>query len=419
MISWGEIDTAEMELIDLIYFIPILAIIIISPLDDIFPQINADSARYLLSSLVQSEAAIIAIVVSLSIVAVQINATSSYSTKVIDIFRNSNYLWGLIWIYLVSIVYTLFVLMQIQEKNNAHLNAEIYLSYFFGILSFTALIPYILKIFDLLKPTYIIDILSEGITMESILSINKPSDVSDSTQPVIDIIIGAINRFDEGTIVAGLNAIESKVEGIFRSNDLKDPELQLKFAEPVLFNISIITMIAANKKDEIATKQIIETVERMNIEAEELELDVIASKIAKNLGSIGECCVRNKLEFAGSIAAKSLSTVGVKSVEKKLHSTAISAVSALESFYNWAEEAKIASTKAFVISARSAILAKNNDNKFFEEIFEAELEKAADQDNIMALLEIFACYNMLGLKAQREAVRDQLQVLGFDMQSRS
>lgn len=52
---------------------------------------DVDSARYVLSSLVQSEATILAIVVTLSLVAVQLAASSS--SRVIDIFKRSPDLW--------------------------------------------------------------------------------------------------------------------------------------------------------------------------------------------------------------------------------------------------------------------------------------------------------------------------------------
>lgn len=70
---------------------------------------NADSARYMLSALVQSEAAVIAIVITLSLVAVQLTA-SSYSTRVIDIFKKSFSLWIFVSTYIVAIIHGLWVL---------------------------------------------------------------------------------------------------------------------------------------------------------------------------------------------------------------------------------------------------------------------------------------------------------------------
>jgi uncharacterized membrane protein len=53
-----------------------------------FLHTDVDSARYMLSALVQSEAAIVALVVTLSLVAVQL-AAQSYSARVIEVFRRT------------------------------------------------------------------------------------------------------------------------------------------------------------------------------------------------------------------------------------------------------------------------------------------------------------------------------------------
>lgn len=49
---------------------------------------DADSARYMLSALVQTQAAIVAIVITLTLIAVQLTA-SAYSPRVIDIFKKN------------------------------------------------------------------------------------------------------------------------------------------------------------------------------------------------------------------------------------------------------------------------------------------------------------------------------------------
>ncbi len=59
-----------------------------------FLHTDVDSARYMLSALVQGEAAIVALVVTLSLVAVQL-AAQSYSARVIEMFRRTPDLWAL------------------------------------------------------------------------------------------------------------------------------------------------------------------------------------------------------------------------------------------------------------------------------------------------------------------------------------
>ncbi len=108
---------------------------------------DVDSARYMLSSLVQSEAAIVALVVTLSLVAVQL-AASSYSARVIEAFRRTPDLWILIGIYGVAMFYGLGVLKLIEKANPqvnslSNLEGHIAFSYYLGIFAFVALVPYI------------------------------------------------------------------------------------------------------------------------------------------------------------------------------------------------------------------------------------------------------------------------------------
>ncbi len=77
---------------------------------------NVDSARYMLSALIQGEFAVVALVVTLSLVAVQL-AAQSYSTRIIETFRRTPDLWILIGIYGIAIFLGLLVLKLIENAN--------------------------------------------------------------------------------------------------------------------------------------------------------------------------------------------------------------------------------------------------------------------------------------------------------------
>lgn len=81
---------------------------------DMIP-IDADTARYTLSALIQSESAIVAVIVSLSLVAVQLTA-SSFSFEITKIFRDSEDLWMILTSYIGTIVFSLFVLQMINKS---------------------------------------------------------------------------------------------------------------------------------------------------------------------------------------------------------------------------------------------------------------------------------------------------------------
>lgn len=162
-----------------------------------FLHTDVDSARYMLSALIQSEATILAIVITLSLVAVQL-AASSYSARIIDLFKNNPDFWLLIAIYAIAIIYGLGVLKQINSFSN--LENYILSSYYLGIFALVALIPYILNTLKQLKPSTTIKMLAEKITKQNI----TVPDENGPLQLVIDIVRGSLMKYDYETVRDGL-----------------------------------------------------------------------------------------------------------------------------------------------------------------------------------------------------------------------
>lgn len=84
--------------------------------------------------------------------------------------------WFLIYYYIVSIGYGLWVIMGIRKAGLGSdvltiQRADIYLSYFLGIYAFILLATYIKSILDLLDLTKILDILSQDVTRDRLLSV--------------------------------------------------------------------------------------------------------------------------------------------------------------------------------------------------------------------------------------------------------
>jgi uncharacterized membrane protein len=172
-----------------------------------------DNERYLLSALVQSLAATIALVITLSLVAVQL-AAQSYSARVIDVYKRNPDMWILLGIYIVTIFYGL-GLLKIVGLGVSGINMEgaIFLAYFIGFFAFGCLVPYMLKTLDLLKPSTVIKLLAEEITKEKLLVVIKDdNDITekDPIQPIIDIINISLNKNDYETVKNGLNVIQKR-----------------------------------------------------------------------------------------------------------------------------------------------------------------------------------------------------------------
>jgi len=139
-----SIDVSKQYLI--IFFIIVFYFIIWNLYNIKHFEIDDNSARYLLSALLQSQAAIIAIVITMTLVAVQFTA-SAYSPRVIDIFKHDVVMWRLLLLYGFSIFYGVFLLETIGGKYSIinpwsitfSLEFCIFIAFFIGIVSFGGL----------------------------------------------------------------------------------------------------------------------------------------------------------------------------------------------------------------------------------------------------------------------------------------
>lgn len=218
-------DNIGLEISDLLYPCLLVAMILVFSVDFFPSNLNPDSARYMLSALVQSEAAIFAIVVTLSLVAIQLSA-ASYSPRVIGLFQKTRYFWMLVLIYILSMVLGLYALIQIIETGRDTIVVDFWspisLSYRIGIIAFVSLIPYIWNTIELLKPSTIIDKLAQNITLLNI------RDSSKSSQPVFAVMVSSLDKKDYEAVISGFKAIERVAEKILVNDRLaSDDEIYI------------------------------------------------------------------------------------------------------------------------------------------------------------------------------------------------
>lgn len=213
---------------------------------------NLTNTTSMLSTLIQIEAAIIAIIISLSIVAVQLTA-SAYSPRTMDIFKGKLNLWILIISYLIAIVYGL-IILNLVDKVNSGQNL-ILVAIYLAVFTLFALIPYVLDILDLMKPSTIIDEIENGIKDSDVLySIGY--DEENPLLPLIDIINSALMKYDHGTLRNGLEAIERYNERLYENNSTFDSEKR-RISENILDHLSEIGKLAINLKDDYATFRVL------------------------------------------------------------------------------------------------------------------------------------------------------------------
>lgn len=251
---------------------------------------DVESVRALLGVLITSEAAILAIVVSLSLVAVQL-AASSYSARVIEVFRKAPDLWILIGVYGVAMFYGLWALNQTNS-----LEAHIAFSYYLGIFAFVALGPYIWKTLEMLKPSTVIKMLTGEITAQRILDVagktkEKPED-KDPIQPIIDIVNGSIMKYDYETQRIGMKAIGDCASRIL--NMVLKNEDKIKIAKHILEHFVKVGNLTINKEDNYFTFEVVKNMTQIGLTSIE-HFDDEPFGIAFYFGEIGKAAAKKNL----------------------------------------------------------------------------------------------------------------------------
>lgn len=418
-------------------FIPVYIFLFLIP---IFFPTDANSARYMLSALVQSQAAIIAIIITLTLIAVQLTA-SAYSPRVINIFRKNPDMWILLGLYGTSIFYGLIVLRLVKETEGGFVIQDViglfdhipifiwpyqnfsdHISFLFeclfsialllGIITFVALAPYIKNITDLLKPEKIIEQLATDITTEC----KEYNSKEDPIQPIVDIIRGSIRKYDFETTKEGLEEVTNQViqvvdsdcgEGISNSfctrlqgvgklaASVTDEDSTIEVIE----NLKKFSENTVGKKLEVATNDAVTSLEAVGIAAtrKRTELEDAVKKAVEALGTVGENAAKNNLEKATEEVAKSIGAVGVAAVRKgtELEEGTKQAVQAL---YNAGDEAV---AKGFDKTAKQAVRA-------LKDIGEAAVELGAVFEEVVK--KVAMSLQIVGKKAVEEVGKEAVKV---------
>ena len=132
-----------------------------------------DNIRYILSALLQTQAGMIGIIVSITIIAVQM-VCQQYSTRIGHIMLNKTF-WMFILSYLISMRYEVFALGFLPVKRNVTIgsliipyNFLVALVFFFAYFDFLIVIPYIKSTIYNLRPEVVIEELIKSIDKKEI-----------------------------------------------------------------------------------------------------------------------------------------------------------------------------------------------------------------------------------------------------------
>jgi hypothetical protein len=240
----------------------IYLLILFIPLDQLIysfaGSIDLVKAMESLYLLMQIESTVFAIIISLSLVAVQL-ASSSFTSRVIEIFRKDKIFWSIVTFYIILTIYGIIILTLYNLKHLWGLQNWIFFYFILGIIAFLSVIPFIYNTLNILKPITLIKKLSKDITKEKIiLNIDDENTYEDPIQPLIDILQSSVMRYDYRTLKDCLVAIEGRVTNILRSELSEDD--RKKINRYLLNHFKRISNLAINQKDQESLKEIIDTV---------------------------------------------------------------------------------------------------------------------------------------------------------------
>lgn len=258
---------------------------------------NIDNARYFISSMVQAQAAIVSLVVTLTLIAIQMTA-NSYTPRVIDVIKKNPDMWFLLTIYIEAILIGFFTLKELVGPDLFSVSFV----FIWGIYSLGILFPYMIFTIDLLRPNAVINSLVGEINH---VNINKKDDVGEFVepgvmQPVFDVIHTSISRFDIPTTRIGLDAITDRILALLSQFNEKDRDsiIELYFSH-VRRSISI----ALRNTDEGMISAIVQI---LASKIDKVEINMIKSILISEIGEIGKDSAEKKLENATISTIRSL-----------------------------------------------------------------------------------------------------------------
>lgn len=331
-----------------IYFTTFIAFIIISSIliylfTPSFDYATTDSIKFFLSSLIESESTVIAIVITLSLVVIELTS-SNYSTRVVDIFKESRIIWVIIGIYITSIVYGLTVLKfidPIAASGISNYETSIWISYLLSLFAFGTLIIYFLNALDVMKSSTVINIFAERITNENILSsvslyeklvgdagisLNysflysdafKPviETDDDPIQPIIDIIHSSMMKYDYGTTRYGLKVLKDYIIKLLENGKFgKEESIVTKH---ILTHLERVGRLAARREDEDSVEEVVTMIFIIGESAIKHGIENVASDTVNSIKNIGRSVIKNEGDMQVTIVDL-MAELGRESVEKKL-----------------------------------------------------------------------------------------------------
>jgi len=288
----------------------------------------------LLIGLFQSETATFALIITLSFISVQL-VSSVYSARVVDVFISFFDFKLIFFLYLFNISYILSVELVYSYRGFSNSFIFLDIPILLSIFAYLALIPFLLNLLNLFKPSNIIRQLSFDINLDNILNMNGLGSEQDPFQPIIDILINSLNRSDMATTNTGLKIINLRFNHILLENGLKNTCIECERINEIKKMISCffthlkdLCFIGLRIDDELNSRKILELI--IENSSKKCQFGVFLSESsAIALSEIGQFAAKKRQSDVGQIAtvaAEALGKIGEEAESCKIVSIAIKAL---------------------------------------------------------------------------------------------
>ncbi len=319
----NEIDIKKERLIDYALYVLFLSIIFVilffccklSGYSSI-EEIHLNGFRNMLGILVTSEAAIFALVVSVSLITIQL-AASSYSVRIIDLFLEDSYFKNTIFIFILLILYELFLLVGIQYKLlEQYIDLLLASTYISAIILFYFLVLYIENTMNLLKPNMLLDTLERKTVLWTISKDDQPGDENDLLLPITDMIIGSLKRYDESTFRYGIEKLKRILINLINNNKTNINRHRMRYF--IAYHLNHLIRLAIERRDEYATNSLFLNAGRIGEAAIETDdLEEITLEILDLFKKFGKVSAKQKLSLVISETPSIIEDIGLCAMKNK------------------------------------------------------------------------------------------------------
>ncbi|MEN6291846.1 MAG: DUF2254 family protein [Methanobacterium sp.] len=259
---------------------------------------HSDNSLYFTSAMVQAQAAIVSLVITLTLIAIQM-AAASYTPRVVDVMKKNPDLWLLLIIYVGAISYGFFIL-KIVGDSDRFLVSSVFL---LGIFSFLTLFLYMKNTIALLRPDEIVKMLVDEINDENI---HEKEWTDDIMQPVFVVVHASINRFDVTTTRIGINSLSERLLKIFQGFDNSSKkDITKHFCD----HIRRSALVALQNDDEGILEEIITVLEKHGIARCKYNDSNIVRPVIKTIEFISLRCVERNLSGATIHSSQALEQI--------------------------------------------------------------------------------------------------------------